>query len=278
MECPTCRYAVLADWSMCRRCGAPLHNLSEVTAVTIPSNLPRRRSALGTATAARPAPPRSPAAEMAASIARDAPTDTLLPGALPRRDNLLPRATARPAAPPQARPAPGRAPVRTATRAGRAHALTAFARRHWRRALVTAIVAVALTMSLFAVWPVVFSASSTGTGSAAAQETRATSLLRTVATGAHALYAPKHTFATVTPKTLAARSHGVKVVAATTVARVGQVSMRAASSSMTIATPADSSHCVFAIVRASSARTQFATVKTATCRAQSAPKTGWSAR
>src|SRR5262249_6317277 len=103
MECPICKYPVLAEGSTCRRCGAPLH------VPIIEAKVPGRTALLGKRTVgvgrsvetpaappapARPAPdPQPSTAARAAAYVKHAPPDALLPGAFSRRDNLLPRAT-----------------------------------------------------------------------------------------------------------------------------------------------------------------------------------------
>ena len=202
MECPTCKYPVPAEWSLCRRCGAPLHTRarghagSTVPAALAPAAIGGRRSdddhdaAPGPAAASAPTPPRLAAA--AASGAR--PADTLLPGALPRPDNLLPRATRR--RPRAARGRRGRRRIAASRRIVRRIVRRSphrFAREHWRRILVLAVVAVALTLSLVAVWPVLFRSESRPAArehrAASAREARATGLLRTVVGGGRTLFA-----------------------------------------------------------------------------------------
>jgi hypothetical protein len=283
MECPSCKYPVPAEWSMCRRCGAPLKRDGEDPRLTLPAGLARRRSAAALATRAPGAPgSTSKAAAAAAALAsRTSTPDTLLPGAIPRPDNLLPRATrSRSAAPVSASPSartvgsarPGLS-VRAGNRAG------TIVGKHWRRILVLAIVGVALVMSLVAAWPVVFDGGPAPAASNVSAPARATSLLRTVVGGGRTLFASGHSFARVSPSALSARSFKVPIVASTQVARAGQVSMRITSAStLTLATPADGQRCVFARDEPAKAGTRFVTVRTADCRAAAAPATGWSSR
>jgi hypothetical protein len=260
---------------MCRRCGAPLHNEPEVTRVTIPSALARRRSASRVAT---PSPAATDATRSAAAVAdatfRSSAPDTLLPGALPRLDNLLPRLT-------PSKPAQPTVPARTRTRARGRGRVGALSRQQWRYLLVIVVVGGALTIGLLAVWPVVFGSDTPSSASSTAQQEqlRATSLLRTVVGGARTLFAPRHSFAQVSPSALRARSHNVPIVASATKARVGVVSMRVTSAAvLTLATPADARRCVFARDEPGRAATQFVTVRTVDCRAASAPAEGWRPR
>ena len=290
---------------MCRRCGAPVHSDPETTRVAVPSSLQRRGSvgtgsvggATGVATSGRPGAaagdPLSQAASQAAAgaaaaVFRGLSSDTLLPGAFPRPDNLLPRAT-RPnptPAPPARRSASQDTLAPSAPRARRGRRVTrsgivGIARNHWRRILVVVVVGVALTMSVVAVWPVAFSnnsPASTVGATSAAREARATSLLRTVVGGGRTLFAPRHSFAKTSPASLSARSRKVPVVGPGTSARLGQVSMRATTGALILASPADAQRCVFARDEPSKSSTMFVTVSTATCRASSAPARGWPKR
>jgi hypothetical protein len=263
VECPTCKYPVPAEWQMCRRCGAPLHHELELKRVTIPANLARRRSA--SRSAARSAAPagatHSDPAEAPGALRSSAP-DTLLPGALPRLDSLLPR-------PPRSSGAPALTTV------------AALARKERRYLLVIAVTGVALMIGLLALWPVVFKSDTHPAASSTAQEeqARATSLLRTVVGGARTLFAPRRSFTEVSPAALRARSRDTPIVASATKARVGEVSIRVTSAAvLTLATPADAQRCVFARDEPEKTGTQFVTVRTAECRAASAPATGWSSR
>jgi hypothetical protein len=271
VECPTCRYPVLAEWPQCRRCGAALHNEPEATRVRIPSTLARRRSAAGVATNS-PAPTRTTrsVAAVAEAAFRSPAPDTLLPGALPRPDNLLPR-------PPRSTPAQPMMPARARTLAR----VEALARKQWRHLVVIVVVGGALTMGLVALWPVVFGSDKPSAASRTAQQeqVRATRLLSTVVGGARSLFASGHSFAQVSSSALRARSHNVPIVASTTKARPGVVSMRVTSAAvLTLATPADAQRCVFARDEPDKAGTQFVTIRTADCRAASAPAAGWSPR
>ena len=143
------------------------------------------------------------------------------------------------------------------------------------------VVAVALTMSVVAVWPVFFSSDSTSPTKSvsAAQEAVATDLLRTVVGGGRTLWSPHHSFAKLTPATLSAYSYRVPVVASTKSARSGAVSLRVNSAKMiTLASPADAERCVFARDEPAAAGTRFVTVRTRVCRANAAPATGWATR
>jgi hypothetical protein len=198
------------------------------------------------------------------------PPDTLLPGAMPRPDNLLPRAT---------RSAPVQRPLPAQVRTGMRPRVAAFAKAQRRHVLAIVIVGVALTMSLIAAWPVVFSGDTPSAATNAADQARATGLLRTVVGGGRTLFAPRHSFAQVSPSALRARSHNVPVVAAAARARAGEVSMRVTSPGvLTLATPADTKRCVFARDEPAKSGTQFVTIRTADCRAASAPTQGWSPR
>jgi hypothetical protein len=156
----------------------------------------------------------------------------------------------------------------------RAGALT---RKHPRPVLVGVAVGVALASSLVAVWPTVFGSGTTPAAASAAQQARATDLLRTGVGGGAILFAQHHSFTSVSPSALSARSHHVSVVASATNARVGQVSMRATSGVLTLASPADARTCVFARDEPQKSETLFVTVRTSDCRAVSAPARGWHA-
>jgi hypothetical protein len=200
------------------------------------------------------------------------PPDTLLPGSMTRPDNLLPHATR---STPVQRPVP--TPVHAGTRMRTR--VAAFAKAQRRHLLAIVIVGVALTMSLIAAWPVVFGGDTPSAATSAADQARATGVLRTVVGGGRTLFAPRHSFAQVSPSALSARSHDVPVVAATARARTGEVSMRVTSPGvLTLATPADTKRCVFARDEPATSGTQFVTIPTADCRAASAPAQGWSPR
>ena len=155
----------------------------------------------------------------------------------------------------------------------RAGALT---RKHPRPVLV-GVAVVALASSLVAVWPTVFGSGTSPAAASAAQQGRATDLLRTVVGGGTILFAPHHSFTSVSPSALSARSHHVPVVGSATTARVGQVSMRATSGVLTLASPADTRTCVFARDEPQKSETLFVTVRTTDCRAVSTPAGGWHA-
>src|SRR5260221_11372418 len=145
---------------MCRRCGTPVRGETEVTRVTVPVTLPRRRSATAIATPQPPAPAPTAAASAASVTAAtaafgSAPPDTLLPGALSRPANLLPR-TAR--SKPALRPAHSRPARRPHAGARTPTTAIALARKHGRHVLVLVIVGAALTTSGVAMWPVAFPA------------------------------------------------------------------------------------------------------------------------
>ncbi len=247
-----------------------------------PSALSKGRGAVRTgAVATAPSGPSTGAADAGAGAAfvaeaalrGAAAPDTLIPGATPRRpDNLLPH-PAPAAAPRQARRVHAHAPTPAGARAG----LPAFAREYWRHAVVLVVVGVALTMSVMAVWPVLFTSPSKPAAAASTGSTaRATALLRTVAGGGKVLFTTHRSFAGVAPATLSGHSDRVPVVAATTTAVVGTVSMRVAGTQeLVLATPSDARHCVFARSYPAKSLTQFVTVATAQCRASAAPVSGW---
>jgi len=281
---------------MCRRCGAPLNTARETARVAVPATLQRKQNGIGTGLAPPPAQSRQSHLAAVAAAARNGPPDTLLPGALPRPDNLIPRATrsksasaAAPAAPTASTPTKlVRPPKAKRVRRGRrkraplGQRILTTARKNWRRLLVLAIVAVALTMSLVAAWPVVFSTDTHAKAapSSAAQELVATGVLRTVVGGARSLYAPHNSFASVTPPILSAYSYRVPVVGPTKSAHIGTVSMKVNGPKvLTLATPAQGGRCVYARDEPTKARTLFVTVHAAkTCRAAAAPKRGWKTR
>jgi hypothetical protein len=261
---------------MCRRCGAPLHSDEpEVTRVARPPTLARRRSVKGGSGVATPPRPAATPRNIADAAFRRSQPDTLLPGSWSRPDNLLPRPSPstpeRRAASPEARAGIVAKARGIAVRAG------ALTRKHPRPVLVGVAVGVALASSLVAVWPTVFGSGTNPTASGAAQQARATDLLRTVVGGGVILFAQHHSFTPVSPSALSARSHHVPVVASATNARVGQVSMRGTSSVLTLASPADTRMCVFARDEPGKSEILFVTVRTADCRAVSAPARGWHA-
>ncbi len=273
MECPTCRYPVPAEWSLCRRCGAPVHGPNEATRVTVPPTMHRPKPARGNVPS--PGIPQKPGATSPlaaiANAARNGPPAARppAPAKLPRTDSLLPNADTH------------RTPARARTGVGLADRARTIATRHWRRILVLAVVAVALSMSVITVWPVLFSSASgrSATSVNAAQEAVATDLLRTVVGGGRTLWSPHHSFAGMTPATLSAYSYRVPVVASTKTARTGAVSLRVdGAGRITLATPADSERCVFARDEPAAAGTRFVTVRTGVCRASAAPATGWASR
>lgn len=254
MECPSCRYPVPAEWSMCRRCGAPLHSEPEQTRVAIPPALVRRRSLKGgSGVTTAPSNTATPSTVAAPAFRRSQP-DTLLPGAWTRPDNLLPRAS-------------------PSTPARRARART-----YRRPVLVGVGVCVVITLSLVAVLPAVFSSGTTSATASAAQQLRATGLLRTVIGGAAILFAQHHSFASVSPSALGARSQHIPIVGATTDARAGEVSMRVTGNVLTLASPANARSCVFARDEPENSETLFVTVRTTDCRAASPPAGGWHPR
>jgi hypothetical protein len=153
--------------------------------------------------------------------------------------------------------------------------------RHWRRLVVLVVVGIALSLSIVAVWPVLFrsEASKSSTSVRAAQEAVATDLLRTVVGGGRSYWSSHHSFAGIAPATLSNFSYAVPVVTATTNARAGAVSLRVDNAgAITLATPADSDRCVFARDEPAAARTRFVTMHTHSCRASAAPATGWTSR
>jgi len=270
----------------------------------------------GVATPVAPAPSAddpyyaSPATRAAGRLAAASP-DTLLPGAFSRPDNLLPRATrasastttpapptATPAAPPPAPPipapvqsiaapvtapvtAPVARPARAAPPVGARAARERAIRDRWRHGIVLVVVAVALLASIVAVWPVAFdNGGTTPLGAAPAlNEARATDLLRTVAGGAHTVYAAQGSYSSLTASSLSAGAYNVPVVGPSEIAKSGSVSFRVDDAAvLTLASPADARHCVFARDDAAHARTLFATVATQDCRASSAPADGWTAQ
>jgi hypothetical protein len=159
--------------------------------------------------------------------------------------------------------------------------LGALARRHWRRILVLVVVGIALATSAVAVWPVLFrsDASTSSTSVRAARDAVATDVLRTVVGGGRSLWSPHHSFVGIAPATLSNFSYAVPVVAATTNARPGAVSMRVnGANEITLATPADSDRCVFARDAPATTGTRFVTVDTHTCQASAAPAAGWTSR
>jgi hypothetical protein len=243
----------------------------------------RRRAATagtwGGVATTTPVPPRGAprSAAIAAAARLSSAPDTLMPGAMPRPDHLLPRATraGRVAQSATARAA-GRVGAGTARRRVTVRAVLRFARKHWHRLVALAIIGVALTMSVLAVRPVLFAGSlpSTAPLAGTTADARARALLRTGLGGGRSLLAVRHSYANITPSMLSARSYDVPVVAGSTSARVGEVSMRVTgSATLTLATAVDAGRCAFA--RDSASGTRFAIVATASCRAIAAPARGW---
>jgi len=293
MECPTCKYPVLADGSTCRRCGAALRVPMLEAKVPGRTALKGQR-ARGTAVATPSAPPAappdsyvSPAARAAAYI-WDAPPGTLLPGAFSRPDNLLPRATraTRAIAPPA--PAPRREPAVQAPSSARTRpvvrgrsARKGVPRVSRSRAIITGAIAVVVTAGAVAAWSAAFGRGAMPPiGAAPAlSEARATTLLRTVVGGARGAYIAHHGYTSLTPVSLSARAYNIPVVGSHVVATPGTVSLRVDSSTaVTLASPAGWHRCVFAHDDAAHQGTVFVAVSTANCRASAAPATGWSAR
>jgi hypothetical protein len=263
MECPTCRFPVPVEWSMCRRCGAPLPAGPVAARIKIPSTLPLRRSAAG-ATMTLAVRPEDRLARPAPLLARPAGASA---GPAPAPSALI-RTRDRPH--PLIAP-----PISPRARAG------LVTRSPWRHVVVLVIVAVALTASVIAVWPVVFRANPSSSASNGTGRARASGLLRTVVGGGRTLYAAHDSFSGISPATLSAHSYGVPIVASTTVARIGEVSMDASGrAELTLATPADATDCVFArdepTPSIAASVTQTATVHTGECRASAAPARGWS--
>jgi hypothetical protein len=258
VECPTCRYRVPAEWSLCRRCGAPLRPELEDNRIPLPASMHRPEST-DTDLRTRPAPTSSALAAIATARRNGPPA---APPAQSPAHPLLPDAptAATPGIPVGAR-------------------LGAIAGRHWRRILVLAVVGIALATSLVAVWPVMFRSSphTSAPPTSVAQEAVATDLLKTVIGGGRAFFATGSSFAPATPAALSTLSFRVPIVASTIVARSGTVSMRVDSrSEITFATPADNERCVFARDQPAKPLTQFVTVRTPNCRASTAPASGWS--
>jgi hypothetical protein len=296
MECPICKYPVLADGSTCRRCGAPLH------VPIIEAKVPGRTALLGKRTpgarstvessAAPPAPAApethpSPAARAAAHL-KHTPADAMLPGAFSRRDNLLPRATRASGGPPVRAVPESPAPTATVRVAGYtvpivgAHAPhQRSGHDHSRRRLMTGAAAAVAAIIVIAACAITFGGhgSSPLAGAAGLNQSRATDLLRSVVGSARGAYASDHAYTSLTPSSLSARTHGVPVVGPSTVAHGGTVSMHVnATAVVTFASPADARRCVFARDNAARNSTVFITVSTSDCRAAAAPDAGWRAR
>jgi hypothetical protein len=295
MDCPTCNYPILADWSTCRRCGAPLHVPILDAKVPGRTALLRKRASgaqSGVTTPVAPASPTAPDAQStpaarAAAYLKYASDGSLLPGAFSRPDNLLPRATrATPASGvPAARntgPAPSTVRVGSYTvpivGTGKTHDRSS--RRYVRRGVVTGAVAVAVTLGAIAVWPIAFgSRTSLPAAAAALNETRTKDLVRTVVTEARGAYDSQDSYTGLSSELLSARTHGVPVVTGSSLASAGEVSLRVNDSRvLTLASPAGERRCVFARDNAARDVTLFVTVVTSDCRASAAPMTGWSAR
>jgi hypothetical protein len=227
--------------------------------IPVPASMQRPQPATNTASR-RPAAP--------------APTSSALAAIAAARRNGPPSA-------PPARSLSSPAPLEHHPRTSLGARVGTIAGRHWRRILVAAVVVVAVTASGVVVWPVLFRSSPTSSAptTGAAREAVATDLLRTVIGGGRALFATHHSFAAATAATLSSLSYRVPVVASTSPARSGAVSMRVDSArEITLATPADANRCVFARDEPAQSVTQFVTVSTAVCRASAAPVTGWSSR
>ncbi len=269
VECPTCSYRVPAEWSLCRRCGASLHPEPEDSRVAIPASMQRAHSGsqIRPTAPTLAAGPTSSALVAIAAARRNGP-----PGSTPQ--HLAPAALTRPSVAvlsPAAR-AP-RDPLRAR--------LGASASRHWRRIVVFGVVGVALVMSLVAAWPVVFrpGPTSSAPSPSAARAAVAADLLYTVIGGERALFATRNSLVGATPANVSRLSYRVPVVAATTVAQDGVVSMHVDNArQVTLATPADAERCVFARDRPVKQIDLYVTVHMRNCRASAAPTTGWSER
>jgi hypothetical protein len=147
-------------------------------------------------------------------------------------------------------------------------------RKHWRQVMVAGIVGVAVAVGVAALWPVVLGnrGASPLTAASGLPQARAKGLLHTVVGSARELYGSAHSYASLTPASVSARSSKVPVVGASVLARPGSVSLRVdGASALTLATPADSQQCVFARDDAARSRTSFVVVKTTNCRATAAP-------
>ena len=275
---------------MCRRCGAPLHERPRdqpggdpVDDAPPPGGGRRcRQRTTGANVASPPRPreldpwPRSPRPPATARPTRCCPARS------PAPTTCCPdpfAATATAAAGPR-RPRPADARGRHGERSPRAPALTRYARQHWRRILVLTVVAVALTMSVIAVWPVLFSTDANGPSFAAANAAQETRRDRPAPhrrrRRAHAVRARPDRSPSLTPSdaqlVLVPRSRS-------SVRDDGrdrrQVSMRVNSpKALTLATPADANRCVFARDEPAKGETQFVTVRTTDCRADRAPDQG----
>ena len=259
MECPTCRYPVPAEWSMCRRCGAPVHSPRAKRAADRPgrpcNDRTRRRIACRAADAARsPARPRrSPPLAAAAR-------DTVPPrarAAARRRRRRLP-ARRQPACPP--RPPSGAAPC--APRSTRAGPRSADRRsRTGAASLVLVVVAVALTMSVVAVWPVLFRPTRRApTRPCAATQERSRPACCAPSSAAGARCGRRTTRSPASrPRRSSAYSYPCPIVAADH-DRARRARCRCGSNSanvLTLATPADAERCVFARDEPTEARNAF---------------------
>ncbi len=225
MECPTCRYPVPAEWSLCRRCGAPVHSEPEdatgggpgrrsTTTEREPRRRLRRGSARGRLRRRRPRP------RAIAAFAERA-TRHFVAGALPRPDNLLPRATRSTPAPAAAAATNRLVAANRSTnrrnalvRRPLAGALAAHPRDRRRRSRAHDEPRRGLAGAVPRGQPE-RTASSTGATSVA-QAAHATALLRTVVGGGRSLYAAAPIVRRrVTAASLSAYSYRVPVVGPT---------------------------------------------------------------
>jgi hypothetical protein len=240
-RCPSCRTLVPAGWIACRRCGAALPvvrpNAGNADAsVTRAGAIRLARSGAAAGTAVL---------EPSVQIRLPPTSDTLLPGRT--RDNMLPRRRADPA------------------------------RR--RTVIVAAVVAVALAVSAWMTARVVFTSASTGDNAPATltvQDRRAETLLRDAADAARTLFMQAGTYERITTGAVADRAHGIRIVAAGTVARAGTVSIRVSDrDTLILATPGSAKTCVFARDEPTRSQIAFAVARGTPCAATKAPRTGW---
>jgi hypothetical protein len=153
------------------------------------------------------------------------------------------------------------------------------AHRQWRpqRVHVVALISVlAVVVSAWAASRVVFSAPAAARSDGTAHTE---ALVHVAADTARALYNQRGTYASLTPAALASRLHGVTVVAAGTVARANQVSIRPVGAKvLVLASPADDKTCVFERDEPTRSNVETVVTRGVTCNAASAPNTGWTTR
>ena len=144
--------------------------------------------------------------------------------------------------------------------------------------IIATVMGIALALSAWTAARVVFtSGNRAASAPSASRDRRAEGLLRDAADAARTVFMQRGTYEKITPAQVADRARDTTIVAAGTVARSGQVSIRAAGEDVLIlATPAAGKTCAFARDEPAQSEVSFATTRTKTCTATAAPRSGWS--